>query len=178
MDQGRRFVLTVTLLAGLFMTTAGVAAPLTPGWFAATAGFLVANTTQAINHAIDLDLGGHSAIPGAGRPVAADRGRTGRAPGPARLGRRRGHPAASPALARFLRHKTVLATTYRRDGRPLGPPATLAVDGGHSYIRSFEKAGKTRRIHNNPRVELAPSPTAPLTCWPTSTPCCTARWRH
>jgi PPOX class probable F420-dependent enzyme len=34
---------------------------------------------------------------------------------------------------------------------------SLAVDGDHAYLRSFEKAGKTRRIHNNPRVDVAPS---------------------
>jgi hypothetical protein len=38
MDRGRRFVLAVTLLAGLFMTAAGVAALLAPGRFADTAG--------------------------------------------------------------------------------------------------------------------------------------------
>jgi hypothetical protein len=36
---GPRFVLAVTLLAGLFMTTAGVAALLAPSWFADAAGF-------------------------------------------------------------------------------------------------------------------------------------------
>ena len=39
MDRGRGFVLAVTLLAGLFMTAAAVAALLAPGWFAGTAGF-------------------------------------------------------------------------------------------------------------------------------------------
>jgi hypothetical protein len=39
MDRGRRFVLAVTGLAGLFMTAAGVAALLAPGWFADAAGF-------------------------------------------------------------------------------------------------------------------------------------------
>jgi hypothetical protein len=39
MDRGRRFVLTVTLLAGLFMTAAGAAGLLAPGWFADAAGF-------------------------------------------------------------------------------------------------------------------------------------------
>ena len=38
-DRGRRFVLAVTLLAGLFMTAAGVAALLIPRWFADAAGF-------------------------------------------------------------------------------------------------------------------------------------------
>ena len=65
--------------------------------------------------------------------------------------------ATSPALARFVRQKTVLVTTYRRNGRPVGTPVSLAVDGDHAYLRTFEKAGKTRRIHNNPRVDIAPS---------------------
>jgi hypothetical protein len=39
MDRGRRVVLTVTGLAGLVMTAAGVAALLAPNWFADTAGF-------------------------------------------------------------------------------------------------------------------------------------------
>ena len=91
----------MTGLAGLFMTAAGAAGLLAPGWFADTAGFprhthfvhdagafqlgigvtlllavawrdalalalagfLVANTTHAIDHAVDLDLGGHSSDP-------------------------------------------------------------------------------------------------------------------
>ena len=39
----------------------------------------------------------------------------------------------------------------------MGTPVSLAVDGDHAYLRTFEKAGKTRRIHNNPRVDIAPS---------------------
>jgi hypothetical protein len=66
-------------------------------------------------------------------------------------------PAASPALALFVRQKTVLVTTYRQDGRPVGTPVSLAVDGDHAYLRSFEQAGKTRRLRHNPRVEVAPS---------------------
>src|SRR5829696_4383377 len=101
MDRGRRVVLAVTGLAGLFMTAAAVAALVAPSWFADTAGFprhphfvhdagafqlgigatlllaliwhdglalalagfLVANTTHAINHAVDLDQGGHRGDP-------------------------------------------------------------------------------------------------------------------
>ena len=107
-------------------------------------------------------------------------------------------PAASPVLARFVRQKTVLVTSYRQDGRPVGTPVSLAVDGDHAYLRSFEQAGKTRRLHHNPRVEIAPPPAgadrparpsrprpgacrapkpgAPLACWPPSTRCCTACW--
>jgi PPOX class probable F420-dependent enzyme len=48
-------------------------------------------------------------------------------------------------------------TTYRRDGQPVGTPVSLTVHGDHAYLRSFEQAGKTRRMHNNPRVDIAPS---------------------
>jgi PPOX class probable F420-dependent enzyme len=196
MDWGSRFVLVVTLLAGLFMTAAGVAALLAPKWFAdaagfprhthfvhdagafqlgigvtvllalawrdglalVLAGFLVANTTHAVNHAVDIDLGGHS---GDRWGLAAlslltavalvvRLGQLGWVVGEVTT-------ATSPALARFVRQKTVLVTTYRRNGRPVGTPVSLAVDGDHAYLRTFEKAGKTRRIQNNPRVDIAPS---------------------
>jgi PPOX class probable F420-dependent enzyme len=195
-DRGRRFVLAVTLLAGLFMTAAGMAALLAPGWFAdaagfprhthfvhdagafqlgigvtlllavawrdglalALAGFLVANTTHAVNHAVDLDLGGRSGDPWAlavlsllaAVALVVRLGQLGWVVG--EVG-----PAASPMLVRFLRQKTVLVTTYRQDGRPVRTPVSLAVDGDHAYLRSFEQAGKTRRIRHNPRVEVAPS---------------------
>ena len=195
-DRGRRFVLAVTLLAGLFMTAAGVAALLTPSWFADTAGFprhthfvhdagafqlgigvtlllalawrdglavalagfLVANTTHALNHAVDLDLGGRS---GDAWGLAALSLLTAAAL-VVRLGQLgwvvgEVAPAASPLLARFVRQKTVLVTSYRQDGRPVATPVSLAVDGDHAYLRSFEQAGKTRRLRNNPRVEVAPS---------------------
>jgi PPOX class probable F420-dependent enzyme len=196
MDRGRRFVLAVTLLAGLFMTTAGVAALLAPSWFADTAGFprhthfvhdagafqlgigitlllapiwhdglalalagfLVANTTHAINHAVDLDQGGHRGDPWAlaalslltAAALVVRLGQLGWVVGEVTT-------AASPALTRFLRQKTVLVTTYRQDGRPVSTPVSLAVDGDHAYLRSFEKAGKTRRLRHNPRVDVAPS---------------------
>jgi PPOX class probable F420-dependent enzyme len=195
-DRGRRFVLAVTGLAGLFMTAAGMAALLAPGWFAdaagfprhthfvhdagafqlgigvtlllavawrdalalALAGFLVANTTHAVNHAVDLDLGGRS---GDAWGLAALSLLTAAAL-VVRLGQLgwvvgEVEPGTSPILARFVRQKTVLVTTYRRDGRPVGTPVSLAVDGDHAYLRSFEQAGKTRRLRNNRRVDVAPS---------------------
>jgi PPOX class probable F420-dependent enzyme len=196
MDRGRRFVLAVTLLAGLFMTAAGLAGLLAPSWFAgaagfprhthfvhdagafqlgigvtlllavawrdglalALAGFLVANTTHAVNHAVDLDLGGHGSDPWGlaalslltAAALVVRLGQLGWVVGEVTT-------ATIPALAPFVRQKTVLVTTYRRDGRPVGTPVSLAVDGDHAYLRSFEKAGKTRRIRYNPRVEVAPS---------------------
>jgi PPOX class probable F420-dependent enzyme len=34
---------------------------------------------------------------------------------------------------------------------------SIAVDGDRAVFRSFEKAGKTRRIRANPRITVAPS---------------------
>jgi hypothetical protein len=112
MDWGSRFVLIVTLLAGLFMTAAGVAALLALAWrdglALVLAGFLVANTTHAVNHAVDIDLGGYS---GDRWGLAAlslltavalvvRLGQLGWVVGEVTT-------ATSPALARFVRQKTV-----------------------------------------------------------------------
>jgi PPOX class probable F420-dependent enzyme len=64
---------------------------------------------------------------------------------------------ATAALAPFSRQKTILLTTYRRDGSPVGRPVSIAVDGERAYVRSFERAWKTRRIRRNPIVSVAPS---------------------
>jgi PPOX class probable F420-dependent enzyme len=195
-DRGRRFVVAVTLLAGLFMTAAGLAALLAPNWFADTAGFphhthfvhdagafqlgigitlllavtwrdglalalagfLVANTTHAVNHAVDLGLGGHGSDPWGLAALSLLTAvalivrlrQLGWVVGEVSL-------ATSPVLARLVRQKTVLVTSYRRDGRAVGTPVSLAVDGDHAYVRSFEKAWKTRRLRHNPRVDVAPS---------------------
>ena len=50
-----------------------------------------------------------------------------------------------------------MLTTYRRDGTPVATPLSIVVEGDHVFIRSYEKAGKVRRIRNNPDVEVAPS---------------------
>ena len=65
--------------------------------------------------------------------------------------------ATARVLAPFARQKTVLLTTYRRDGTPVRTPVSIAVEGGHAYIRSYETAGKTKRLRRNPMVEVAPS---------------------
>lgn len=53
--------------------------------------------------------------------------------------------------------KTVLLTSYKRDGTPIGTPVSLAFDGERAFFRSYSKAWKTKRLRNNPRVEVAPS---------------------
>lgn len=61
------------------------------------------------------------------------------------------------ALEPFVHQKTVLLTTYRRDGTPVGTPVNIAVDGDRAVVRTFTKSGKFKRIRNNQEVEVAPS---------------------
>src|SRR3712207_79344 len=68
--------------------------------------------------------------------------------------------ATAPGLAPFVRQKTVLLNTYKRDGTPRGTPVSIAVDGDHAVIRSFEKAAKTRAAEPHPVVDIAPSTAA------------------
>jgi PPOX class probable F420-dependent enzyme len=126
----------------------------------ALAGFFAANTTHAVNHALDADVGGHTwetAALAAGSVVIAA----------ALVLRLReigwvvGEVAtsATPELAPFVRQKTVLLTTYRRDGTPVGTPLSLAVDGDRAYFRTWHTAGKAKRLRNDARVTVTPSTT-------------------
>jgi uncharacterized protein len=53
--------------------------------------------------------------------------------------------------------KTVVLRTYKRDGTPVATPVSVAFEGGRAFFRSYDKAWKTRRLRNNPSVEVAPS---------------------
>ncbi|MPZ60892.1 MAG: PPOX class F420-dependent oxidoreductase [Propionibacteriales bacterium] len=124
----------------------------------ALAGFLVGNTIHVINHVADLDLGGYAgqiwALAALSLAVAA-----------ALVLRLRGlgyvvgevDVATTPVLAPYVRQKTVLLTTYRRDGRAGGTPVSIAVDGDHAFVRSFERSLKTRRLARNPEATITPS---------------------
>jgi PPOX class probable F420-dependent enzyme len=147
---------------GAFQIGIGVTMLLAPGWrdglVLALTGFLVGNSIHAVNHAVDQHLGGHAADPWALGLVSV-------LVAAALLARLRElgwvvgevGVATTPELAPFVRQKTALLTSYRRDGRPVGTPLSIAVDGDHAYIRSYEKAWKTIRIRNHPEVEIAPS---------------------
>ena len=124
----------------------------------ALGGFLVGNTVHAVNHVVDLDLGGRGSDPwllGLASLLIAvalalrlkEIGYVVGAVG----------TAATPEWEPFVRQKTALLVTYRRDGTPVGTPLSVAVDGDHAYIRSYERAWKTRRLRNRSDVELLPS---------------------
>jgi PPOX class probable F420-dependent enzyme len=63
----------------------------------------------------------------------------------------------SSPFAHLARTKTVLLTTYRRDGAPVATPVSIVVDGPRAFFRTYDGAWKTKRLHNNPTVEVAPS---------------------
>ena len=71
-------------------------------------------------------------------------------------------------FAMFDRQGTVLLTTYRRDGRAVATPISIAIVGDHAVFRTYDRAWKTRRLAHTPRIRLAPStargrPTGPAT---------------
>ncbi|MGR6317499.1 PPOX class F420-dependent oxidoreductase [Micromonospora soli] len=126
----------------------------------ALAGYVVGGAAHTVVHVLDTDLGG-----GAGQTWVI--GLTAALALAALVVRLRqfgwvvGYVDATPsaAWAPLLRQKTVLLTTYKRDGTGVPTAVSVAVVGERAYVRSFEKAWKTRRLRNNPRVTVAPSTT-------------------
>jgi PPOX class probable F420-dependent enzyme len=57
----------------------------------------------------------------------------------------------------LARQRTVLLTTFRRDGTPVGTPVSIAVEGDHAFVRTWDTAWKLKRLRHNPLVEVAPS---------------------
>jgi PPOX class probable F420-dependent enzyme len=61
-----------------------------------------------------------------------------------------------PALEPFTRTKTIVLTTYRRDGTPVTTPVSIAFDGDRAFFRTWHTAGKAKRLRRDPSVEIAP----------------------
>ena len=53
--------------------------------------------------------------------------------------------------------RTILLTTYKRDGTPVGTPVSIAFEGDRAFFRSYDKAWKTKRLRHNPHVQVAAS---------------------
>jgi PPOX class probable F420-dependent enzyme len=151
--------------AGAFQLGIGATLLLALAWgdgpALALAGFLVGNSVHAVNHAADLDLGGHGWQDPVGLAVLSLLTAAALVARLRQLGWVVGEvgTATTPALAPFVRQKTILLTSYRRDGTPVGAPVSIAVDGDRAYIRSPGKGGKVRRMRNHPAVEVAPCTT-------------------
>ena len=61
------------------------------------------------------------------------------------------------ALAPIRDAKTILLTTYKRDGTAVATPVSVAFDGERAFFRSYDKAWKTKRLRRNPAVQAAPA---------------------
>ena len=57
----------------------------------------------------------------------------------------------------FANQRTIVLTTYRRDGTPIGTPVSIAIEGQRAFFRTWDTTGKFKRIRNNPNVTIAPS---------------------
>ncbi|TMM16629.1 MAG: PPOX class F420-dependent oxidoreductase [Actinobacteria bacterium] len=68
-----------------------------------------------------------------------------------------GGAGTPPELTAFARHRTALLTTYKRDGTPVGTPVTIALAGSRAFVRTYDRAGKAKRMRNRPDVRIAPS---------------------
>ena len=75
-------------------------------------------------------------------------------------------PSASARLAPFTRQPTVLLTTIRRDGTPVGTPVSIAVAGDEAYFRTWDSSGKSKRLRHSPEVTIAPSTARGMTTGP------------
>jgi hypothetical protein len=61
------------------------------------------------------------------------------------------------SLSPLRNTKTILLTTYKKDGTPVATPVSIAFDGDRAFFRSYDKAWKTRRLRRNPAVQAAPA---------------------
>jgi uncharacterized protein len=60
-------------------------------------------------------------------------------------------------LAPIRDAKTILLTTYKRDGTAVATPVSVAFDGERAFFRSYDKAWKTKRLGRDPAVQAAPA---------------------
>jgi hypothetical protein len=59
-------------------------------------------------------------------------------------------------LAAFDRHAYISLTTFRRSGAGVPTPVWFAVRDGRIVVFSEARAGKVKRLRNDPRVRFAP----------------------
>jgi PPOX class probable F420-dependent enzyme len=64
---------------------------------------------------------------------------------------------ATRPLQRFTEQRTILLTTFKRDGTAVASPVNIAVDGDRAFIRTWSTAGKAKRLRHTSRARIAPS---------------------
>ncbi len=63
----------------------------------------------------------------------------------------------SNALTPLKQTKTVVLTSFKRDGSPVDTAVSIAFDGDRAFFRSYDRAWKTKRLARNPNVRVAPA---------------------
>jgi uncharacterized protein len=53
--------------------------------------------------------------------------------------------------------KYIQLTTFRRDGRAVSTPVHIAADADEAFFRTWDVAGKAKRLRHTPAVQIAPS---------------------
>ena len=76
-------------------------------------------------------------------------------PTPTRTGTQPDAPSPASSFAPFVHQKTVLLTTYRRDGTPVGTPVNIAVEGDHAFV--FLRGAHPTRATCSSRVPNSPT---------------------
>lgn len=64
---------------------------------------------------------------------------------------------ARSALRPFAHRWTTLLITYRRSGEGVPTPVNMVVDGDRAVFRTWDTAGKVKRLRHNPEVTIAPA---------------------
>jgi len=60
------------------------------------------------------------------------------------------------SIESLAQERTVLLTTFRRDGTPVATPVHIASGGDVAYIRTFDPSGKLKRLRRSPEALAAP----------------------
>ena len=53
--------------------------------------------------------------------------------------------------------RTVVLTTFRRDGRAVPTPMSIVLDGDRAFMRTWSTSGKVKRLRRDPSATVAPS---------------------
>ena len=67
--------------------------------------------------------------------------------------------APTASLAALADARTVVLTTFRRDGTGVPTAMSMAVDGDRAYMRTWTTSGKAKRLRRSPHATVAPSTT-------------------
>jgi PPOX class probable F420-dependent enzyme len=73
------------------------------------------------------------------------------------MAREPGPGEASGYFAPLAGAKYVQLTTFRRDGRAVATPVHIVADGDVAFFRTWDVAGKAKRLRHTSAVRVAPS---------------------